>query len=104
MIEKDAIAGKLAADLRSDELIILTDVEYVYKNFGLADQTPIETMDLQTARTFAQEGQFEVGTMLPKIEAAIAYLEKVPTGKVLITNQESIGEALKGKKGSVITA
>ena len=104
VIEKDAIAGKLAADLRSDELIILTDVEYVYKNFGLADQTPIETMDLQTARTFAQEGQFEVGTMLPKIEAAIAYLEKVPTGKVLITNQESIGEALKGKKGSVITA
>ena len=104
VIEKDAIAGKLAADLRSDELIILTDVEYVYKNYGLADQTPIETMDLQTARTFAQEGQFEVGTMLPKIEAAIAYLEKVPTGKVLITNQESIGEALKGKKGSVITA
>ncbi|MBE5862484.1 MAG: carbamate kinase [Lachnospiraceae bacterium] len=104
VIEKDAIAGKLAADLRSDELIILTDVEYVYKNFGLADQTPIETMDLQAARTFAQEGQFEVGTMLPKIEAAIAYLEKVPTGKVLITNQESIGEALKGKKGSVITA
>ena len=104
VIEKDAVAGKLAADLRSDALIILTDVEYVYKNYGLADQTPIETMDLQTARTFAQEGQFEVGTMLPKIEAAIAYLEKVPTGKVLITNQESIGEALKGKKGSVITA
>ncbi len=104
VIEKDAIAGKLAADLRSDELIILTDVECVYKNFGKADQTPIETMDLQTARTLAQNGQFEAGTMLPKIEAAIAYLEKVPTGKVLITNQESISEALKGKKGTVITA
>ncbi|MBR3509889.1 MAG: carbamate kinase [Lachnospiraceae bacterium] len=104
VIEKDAIAGKLAADLRSDELIILTDVECVYKNFGKTDQTPIETMDLRTARTLAQDGQFEAGTMLPKIEAAIAYLEKVPTGKVLITNQESISEALKGKKGTVITA
>jgi carbamate kinase len=104
VIEKDAIAGKLAADLRSDELIILTDVECVYKNFGKADQTPIETMDLQTARTLAQDGQFEARTMLPKIEAAIAYLEKVPAGRVLITNQDSIREAMKGKKGTVITA
>ena len=103
VIEKDAIAGKLAADLKSDELIILTDVECVYTEFGKAGQTPINEMTVAQAREFVAQGQFEAGTMLPKIEAAIAYLEKVPTGKVLITNQASIDDAIKGKKGTVIT-
>ncbi|MBQ2101212.1 MAG: carbamate kinase [Lachnospiraceae bacterium] len=103
VIEKDAIAGKLAADLKSDELIILTDVECVYTEFGKAGQTPINEMTVAQAREFVAQGQFEAGTMLPKIEAAIAYLEKVPTGKVLITNQASINDAIKGKKGTVIT-
>ncbi len=103
VIEKDAIAGKLAADLKSDELIILTDVECVYTEFGKAGQTPINEMTVAQAREYVAQGQFEAGTMLPKIEAAIAYLEKVPTGKVLITNQASIDDAIKGKKGTVIT-
>ncbi|MCR4597465.1 MAG: carbamate kinase [Acetatifactor sp.] len=102
VIEKDAIAGKLAADLKSDELIILTDVECVYTEFGKAGQTPINEMTVAQARDYIAQGQFEAGTMLPKIEAAIAYLEKVPTGKVLITNQASIDDAIKGKKGTVI--
>lgn len=104
VIEKDAIAGKLASDLKSDELIILTDVECVYKDFGKEMQTPITSMNLKTARELMAEGQFEEGTMLPKIEAAIAYLEKVPSGKVLITDQKSVADAIKGKKGTVITA
>ena len=61
-------------------------------------------MDVATARKYIEEGQFEAGSMLPKIEAAIAYLEKVPTGRVLITDQQSIADAIKGKKGTVITA
>ena len=104
VIEKDAIAGKLASDLKSDELIILTDVECVYKDFGKETQTPITSMNLKTARELMAEGQFEEGTMLPKIEAAITYLEKVPSGKVLITDQKSVADAIKGKKGTVITA
>lgn len=104
VIEKDAIAGKLASDLKSDELIILTDVECVYKDFGKEMQTPITSMNLKTARELMAEGQFEEGTILPKIEAAIAYLEKVPSGKVLITDQKSVADAIKGKKGTVITA
>ena len=104
VIEKDAIAGKLAADLKSDALIILTDVECVYKNYGKPDQTPISSMNLNEARKYAEEGQFEAGSMLPKIEAAIAYLEKVPGGKVLITNQKNAIAGIKGKTGTVITA
>ncbi|MBR4733484.1 MAG: carbamate kinase [Lachnospiraceae bacterium] len=104
VIEKDAIAGKLAADLRSDELIIMTDVDCVYKNFGKESQSPISSMTVAEAKAYAEEGEFEAGTMLPKIEAAIAYLEKVPGGKVLITNQACIDDAIKGKAGTVITA
>ncbi|MBO4750116.1 MAG: carbamate kinase [Lachnospiraceae bacterium] len=104
VIEKDAIAGKLAADLGTDELIILTGVECVYTDFGKETQAPIPSMNLETAKKLIAEGQFEEGTMLPKIEAAITYLEKVPTGKVLITDQAHVSDAIRGKAGTVITA
>lgn len=104
VIEKDAIAGKLAADLATDELIILTGVECVYTDFGKESQAPIGSMNLETAKKLIAEGQFEEGTMLPKIEAAITYLEKVPNGKVLITDQAHVADAIRGKAGTIITA
>lgn len=104
VIEKDAIAGKLAEELVCEELIILTGVDYVYLNYGSDQQSPIETMTVAEAKKYIEEGQFEAGTMLPKVEAAIAYLEKVPTGKVLITSMQCVKDAVKGKAGTVITA
>lgn len=104
VIEKDAIAGKLASDLSSDELIILTNVECVYSDFGKESQSPISSMSAARAKSYMEEGQFEAGTMLPKVEAAISYLEKHPSGKVLITSMEHIKDAIKGKTGTVITA
>ena len=101
---KDAIAGKLASDLSCDELIILTTVPYVYKNFGKEDQAALETLTVAEAKDLIAAGQFEEGTMLPKIEAAISYLEKVPAGKVLITSMDHVKDAIKGKAGTVITA
>lgn len=103
VIEKDAIAGKLAADLKTDELIILTGVNCVYKNFGTESQTPIASMTLAEAKAAIEAGEFEAGTMLPKIEAAVTYLEKVPGGKVLITSMKCVKDAIKGKTGTVIT-
>lgn len=104
VIEKDAIAGKLAADLKTDELIILTGVDCVYKDFGSENQTPISSMTAAEAKAAIEAGEFEAGTMLPKIEAAVAYLEKVPDGKVLITSMKCVKDAIKGKTGTVITA
>lgn len=104
VIEKDAIAGKLASDLKSDELLILTNVECVYKNYGTEGQEPLSSLTVQEARNLIAENQFESATMLPKIEAAIAYLEKVPTGKVLITSLQHVREGIRGKTGTVITA
>ncbi|MDE5803183.1 MAG: carbamate kinase [Lachnospiraceae bacterium] len=104
VIEKDCIAGKLATDLKADCLIILTSVDYVYKDFDTEDKAPILQMSVSEAKAYIGEGQFEAGTMLPKIEAAIAYLEKVPTGSVLITSMKQIKAAIKGKAGTLITA
>ena len=64
VIEKDAIASKLAADLSCEELIILTDVDYVYKDFGARSQEPLPAMTVSQARELAAQGQFEAGTML----------------------------------------
>ncbi len=103
VIEKDAIAGKLAADLYADELIILTSVPMVYKNYGKPEQEGISTMNVALAKDYIAQGQFEEGTMLPKIEAAVSYLEKNPNGRVLITSLECVADAIKGKNGTVIT-
>ena len=103
VIEKDSIAGKLAGDLRVDELIILTSVPFVYRRFGKEDQTPIEHMTAAEAKELIAGGDFEKGTMLPKIEAAISYLESVPEGSVLITSLSAVSDAIKGRSGTVIT-
>ncbi len=103
VIEKDSIAGKLAGDLKVDELIILTSVPFVYRNFGREDQTPIDHMNIAEAKELIAQGEFEEGTMLPKIEAAISYLETVPEGSVLITSLSAVSDAIKGKSGTVIT-
>lgn len=104
VIEKDAIAGRLAVDLRADLLIILTSVEQVYLHFGTQQQESIPAMTVSQAKQYIADEQFGRGDMLPKIEAAISYLEKVPEGKVIITSIAHALEAMKEKTGTVITA
>ena len=104
VIEKDAIASKLASELSCDELIILTDVDCVYKDYGTENQTPISSMTIDEAKELIRRGQFGEGTMLPKIEGAISYLESKMDGRVLITSMSKVRDAVKGKAGTIITA
>ncbi len=104
VIEKDSIAGKLAADLKAEQLFIFTSVKHVFKNYKKENEMPIRNMTVAEAREFIKEGQFEEGTMLPKIEAAIEYLTKVPSGKIIITSLDFVDEALQGNAGTLITA
>lgn len=104
VIEKDSVAGKLASDLKSDQLIILTGVTQVCLNYGKENEEPISTMTVADAEKYMAEGHFEEGTMLPKIEAAITYLKTVPNGSVLITSMKNVKDAVKGKTGTLITA
>lgn len=102
VIEKDAIAGKLAADLKADQLMILTSVPCVYKNFGTNLQEELRSLTIAEAIEHIKGHQFGDGNMLPKIEAAIAYLNVCPQGSVLITSLANVKDALKGKVGTVI--
>ena len=104
VIEKDAIAAKLASDLHCDELIILTDVPCVYRDFGGENQSPVPSMTAAQAKALIAQGQFEAGTMLPKIEAAISYLDGNKDGRVLITSLQKVREAVRGRAGTIITA
>ena len=104
VIEKDSIAGKLATDLLADELLILTSVDYVYLDYSKETQQPISSMTLSDAKKYMEEGQFGETDMLPKIQAAIDYLEKVPTGRVVITSLRKTADAINEKVGTIITA
>ncbi|MDE7322144.1 MAG: carbamate kinase [Lachnospiraceae bacterium] len=104
VIEKDSIAGKLASDLKADELLILTSVDYVYLNFGKDNEQPLRSLTVADAHKYIEDGQFGETDMLPKILAAISYLESVPTGRVVITSLTKTADAVNEKVGTVITA
>ena len=79
-------------------------MEHVCLNYGKENEEPIASMTVAEAEKYITEGHFEEGTMLPKIEAAIAYLKQVPEGSVLITSMDCVKDAVKGKTGTLITA
>ena len=104
VIEKDEIAGRLAIDLAVEQLIILTSVPCVYSGFHTDEPTPILQMNVAQAQECIRAGEFGETGLLPKIEAAIAYLTACPKGRVLITSIGSVGDALKGRAGTAIKA
>ena len=103
VIEKDSIAGKLAADLKADQLLILTNVDYVYLDYDKESRKPITNMTVAEAQKYIADGQFGETDMLPKIQAAITYLYKVPDGKVIITSLDKTADVINEKIGTVIT-
>jgi carbamate kinase len=103
VIDKDHASSLLARTIRADLLLISTAVERVALNYKKADERPVARMTLAEARRHLAEGQFPPGSMGPKIEAAIAYLQA--GGKeVLITSPENIERALAGETGTRIVA
>ena len=104
VIEKDLIAGLLADGVEADMLIILTAVEKVCINFNTPEQEQISEMTVSQAREYIAQGQFAPGSMLPKVEACIEYVEAYPEGKALITSLECAAAGLRGETGTVIVA
>ena len=104
VIDKDRSSAKLAADFRADMLVILTAVEKVAINFNTPEQEEIDSMTVAEARKYIAEGQFAPGSMLPKVEACIEFVEAHPEGRALITSLECAAKGLKGETGTVIRA
>ncbi|MBI5286059.1 MAG: carbamate kinase, partial [Deltaproteobacteria bacterium] len=92
----------LAKELQAELFINLTQIDRVYINFGRSNQQGLERITLEDARRYLAQGEFAPGSMGPKIEAAIEFLEA--GGKeVIITTPELIDEAIEGKAGTRIT-
>lgn len=102
VIEKDLIAGLLAEGVNADQLIILTDVECVYTDFGKEKQEPVHMMSCAQAKQYIEEGQFGEGSMRPKIETALQFIGNSDTRSVLITRISCIQAAMRGQTGTVI--
>lgn len=99
VIDKDYASGLLAADLKVDSFIISTAVDKVYINYGKPDQKGLDTVTLEEAKRYMAEGHFAKGSMAPKVEAAIKFLE-AGGSEAIITNPENLSKAVKGQAGT----
>ena len=104
VLDKDRTAALLAKILGVETLLILTDVERVFINYGKPDQRALDRMTVQECRKYLVEGQFPAGSMGPKIESAVSFLSDSSGRKVGIASLEMAEEALKGNAGTTITS
>lgn len=102
IIEKDMAAARMAHLLDSDTLLILTEIDKVYLDFGKENQTPVERMTVSEAEKYIEEGQFGRDTMLPKIEASIEFVSAAPGRRAIIADLRDAREAMEGRAGTVI--
>jgi carbamate kinase len=99
VIDKDYASALLAIGIKADLFLISTAVEKVALNFGEPNQKSLDKMTLTEAKEYLERGHFTAGSMGPKIEAIISYLEH--GGKeALITNPENLERALRGETGT----
>jgi carbamate kinase len=103
VIDKDFASALLARSLGADLLCVTTGVERVAVNFGRPDERALEVVDIAEARRHLADGQFPAGSMGPKIEAALGFLE-AGGDEVLITSPDRLADALVGATGTRIVA
>ncbi len=103
VIDKDLSAALLARSAAVDVLVIATDVEHVVLGWGTADERPIERVTPDEMRSLQREHDFASGSMGPKVEAALRFVEAGGTRSV-ITSLENIEQAVHGRAGTVIEA
>lgn len=102
VIDKDLASAELAKVIHAELFIILTGVPCVYLDYNKVNQKVLEHLTLAEAKRYFQDGQFPPGSMGPKIEAAIEYLQ-AEDGSVIITDTPYLNDALEGKAGTSIT-
>ena len=103
VIDKDKSAALLAKELDADILMILTAVEKVCLDYNTPAQRELDQMSVAEAKRYIKEGHFAKGSMLPKVEACIRFLEEKHGSKALISSLECAKAAIDGKTGTVIS-
>lgn len=103
VIDKDLAAERLAEDMETDVLLILTEVDKVAVNYGKPNQENLSHITVAQAIKYMEEGHFAPGSMYPKVYAAVKFARRFPGKKAIITSLYRAVEALEGKEGTVIT-
>ena len=101
VIDKDLSARIFASDIGAEVFLMLTDVEKVFLNYGKSSQSDLDEMSIIEAKRFLLEGHFAAGSMAPKVEAAIEFVE-AGGEKAVISSLEMGRKALEGKAGTTV--
>lgn len=99
VIDKDYTACLLAGRLGIREIVICTGVDNLFLNFGTPQAVPLSTVQIDEARAYLAQGQFPPGSMGPKVEALIRFVEQGGT-RAIITRLEKLADALSGQCGT----
>jgi len=104
VIDKDLASSLLARDLQAQLFVISTAVEKVAIHFNQPNEQWLDRISLAELRRYVADGHFAKGSMGPKIDAVISFLEGAPQGRAIITNPPNLGRALTGAAGTHIVA
>ena len=102
VVEKDTAAGFLAESIDADMLVILTGVDKVCIHYGEADEKALDYMSVAEAEALLANGEFEEGTMAPKIRAAVEFIGDSAIRKALITKLDPDKPTIGGENGTMI--
>lgn len=101
VVDKDYTTRLVASAVSADRLVMATDVEYAYRDFGTDDPEPIRGTDAASLRTALEAGEFADGSMAPKVEACLAFLD-AGGERAVITTPDAIVAAVDGDAGTQI--
>jgi carbamate kinase len=103
VVDKDLVSAVLARDLGAKLLLILTDVDAVYADWGTSKQRPLPKLHVDEAAAMDKAGAFGEGSMAPKIRAAVDFVRRTG-GRAIITALDRGRDAVHGKAGTTITS
>lgn len=104
VIDKDFASQTLAGLIDADLFIVLTGVDNVYVNFNQPDQKKLENVTVAELEEYIQQDQFAPGSMLPKVQATMAFMSEKPGSKAVITSLENLENLIESDAGTIITA
>ena len=103
VIDKDFASAKVAELTHADYLVILTAVDNVYIDFNKTTQRKLERISVSELKEYIGQGHFAKGSMLPKVQACLMFLENHPSGTAIISSIEKASLALEEKEGTIIS-
>lgn len=103
VVDKDRAAAILARDIQADTLLILTDVDRVYRRYGTSEAEPLHRLSLRDAEELGQSGELAAGSMAPKVEAAARFVREGGR-RAIIARLDAGRDAVAGRAGTEIVA